>query len=132
MEELRNALIDLAFSSKNRALDGFSARTRHLKLINKCFVETTAAEKLCFNGSVELAAEHPLLLPDERVEAEAGLELGGAGGPGDGGHEAERVDLAVEAGVQGDAEPSAVVVGGFGARSRKPSAEVGGRGVAAM
>ena len=58
LEELKRALIGLAFSSKNRALEGFSARTRHLKLINKCFVETTAAEKLCFNGSVELAAEH--------------------------------------------------------------------------
>tara|TARA_Y100000816_G_scaffold202537_1_gene149059 strand:- start:1537 stop:2847 length:1311 start_codon:yes stop_codon:yes gene_type:complete len=58
MEELKKSLIDLAFSSNNRALEGFSARTRHLKLINECFVETVAAEKLCFDGSVELAAEH--------------------------------------------------------------------------
>ena len=58
IEELKNSLIDLAFSSKNRALEGFSARTRHLKLINECFVETAAAEKLCFAGSLELAAEH--------------------------------------------------------------------------
>ena len=57
-EELKKSLIDLAFSSNNRALEGFSARTRHLKLINECFVETVAAEKLCFDGSVELAAEH--------------------------------------------------------------------------
>ena len=48
----------MAFSSNNRALEGFSARSRHLKLINECFVETVAAEKLCFDGSVELAAEH--------------------------------------------------------------------------
>ena len=64
LEELKRALIGLAFSSKNRALEGFSARTRHLKLINKCFVETTAAEKLCFNGSVELAAEHLRIASD--------------------------------------------------------------------
>jgi len=57
-EELKKSLIDLAFSSNNRALEGFSARTRHLKLINECFDETVAAEKLCFDGSVELAAEH--------------------------------------------------------------------------
>ena len=63
-QELKRELIGLAFSSKNRALEGFSARTRHLKLINKCFVETTAAEKLCFNGSVELAAEHLRIASD--------------------------------------------------------------------
>ena len=56
--ELKNSLISAAFASKNQTLEGFSARTRHLELINKCYKETLAAEKLCFEESVELSAEH--------------------------------------------------------------------------
>ena len=58
INELKDSLISAAFKSKNKTLEGFSARTRHLKLINKCYAETIAAEKLCFEDSVELSAEH--------------------------------------------------------------------------
>ena len=58
INELKNSLISAAFKSKNKTLEGFSARTRHLELINKCYAETIAAEKLCFEDSVELSAEH--------------------------------------------------------------------------
>ena len=58
INELKELLISAAFTSKNQTLEGFSARTRHLKLINKCYEETVAAEKLCFEDSVELSAEH--------------------------------------------------------------------------
>ncbi len=58
INELKNSLVSAAFKSKNKTLEGFSARTRHLELINKCYAETIAAEKLCFEDSVELSAEH--------------------------------------------------------------------------
>ena len=58
INELKDSLVSAAFKSKNKALEGFSARTRHLDLINKCYAETIAAEKLCFENSVELSAEH--------------------------------------------------------------------------
>ncbi|MDC3150282.1 tRNA uridine-5-carboxymethylaminomethyl(34) synthesis GTPase MnmE [SAR86 cluster bacterium] len=58
INELKDSLISAAFKSKNKTLEGFSARTRHLELINKCYAETIAAEKLCFEDSVELSAEH--------------------------------------------------------------------------
>ncbi len=58
ISKLKDSLVSAAFKSKNQTLEGFSARTRHLELINKCYVETVAAEKLCFEGSVELSAEH--------------------------------------------------------------------------
>ena len=58
ISELKDSLVSAAFTSKNEALEGFSARTRHLELINKCYAETIAAEKLCFEDSVELSAEH--------------------------------------------------------------------------
>ena len=58
INELKDSLVSAAFKSKNKTLEGFSARTRHLELINKCYAETIAAEKLCFEDSVELSAEH--------------------------------------------------------------------------
>ena len=58
INELKDSLVNAAFKSKNKTLEGFSARTRHLELINKCYAETIAAEKLCFEDSVELSAEH--------------------------------------------------------------------------
>ena len=58
INELKDSLVSAAFKSKNKTLEGFSARTRHLDLINKCYAETIAAEKLCFENSVELSAEH--------------------------------------------------------------------------
>tara|TARA_A200000113_G_scaffold139297_2_gene125211 strand:+ start:142 stop:1452 length:1311 start_codon:yes stop_codon:yes gene_type:complete len=58
INELKDSLVSVAFKSKNKTLEGFSARTRHLELINKCYAETIAAEKLCFEDTVELSAEH--------------------------------------------------------------------------
>jgi len=58
ISELKDSLVSAAFTSKNEALEGFSARTRHLELINKCYAEIVAAEELCFEDSVELSAEH--------------------------------------------------------------------------
>ena len=58
INQLKESLVSAAFTSKNQTLEGFSARTRHLELINKCYVETVAAEKLCFEDSIELSAEH--------------------------------------------------------------------------
>ena len=58
ISELKSSLISAAFASKDQTLEGFSARTRHLELINKCYKETLVAEKLCFEESVELSAEH--------------------------------------------------------------------------
>ena len=58
ISELKDSLVSAAFTSKSEALEGFSARTRHLELINKCYAEIVAAEELCFEDSVELSAEH--------------------------------------------------------------------------
>ena len=55
---LKDSIVSAAFTSKNQTLEGFSARTRHLELINKCYIETVAAEELCSEDSVELSAEH--------------------------------------------------------------------------
>ena len=58
INQLKDSIVSAAFKSKNKTLEGFSARTRHLELINKSYAETIAAEKLCFEDSVELSAEH--------------------------------------------------------------------------
>ena len=58
ISELKDSLVRAAFASKNQTLEGFSAKTRHLELINKCYEETVAAEKICCEDSIELSAEH--------------------------------------------------------------------------
>jgi tRNA modification GTPase len=56
--KLENCLVDAVFSSKNQVLGGFSARSRHLNLLNSCNDEILRACSLCEEFSIELCAEH--------------------------------------------------------------------------
>ena len=58
IEELEEALINAVFFNKNKALNGFSARSRHLKLLTQSLKESLLAESLCNESSIELCAEH--------------------------------------------------------------------------
>ena len=64
IEELKEALIDAVFFNKNTALTGFSARSRHLKLLTLSLRESLVAESLCVEGSIELCAEHLKMASD--------------------------------------------------------------------
>jgi tRNA modification GTPase len=56
--KLENCLVDAVFLSKNQVLGGFSARSRHLNLLNSCNDEILRACSLCEEFSIELCAEH--------------------------------------------------------------------------
>ena len=58
IEELEKALINAVFLNKNKTLNGFSARSRHSKLLALSLKETLIAESLCDETSIELCAEH--------------------------------------------------------------------------
>ena len=58
IEELEAKLISAVFFNKSKALNGFSARSRHSKLLAASFKESLMAENLCDESSIELCAEH--------------------------------------------------------------------------
>ena len=64
IEELEEALINEVFFNKNKALNGFSARSRHSKLLTQSLKESLIAESLCEESSIELCAEHLKMASD--------------------------------------------------------------------
>ena len=64
IEELEEALIKAVFFNKNKALNGFSARSRHSKLLTQSLKESLIAESLCEESSIELCAEHLKMASD--------------------------------------------------------------------
>ena len=64
IEELEEALIKAVFFNKNKALNGFSARSRHSKLLTQSLKESLIAESLCEESSIELCAEHLKIASD--------------------------------------------------------------------
>ena len=64
IEELEEALIKAVFFNKNKALNGFSARSRHSKLLTQSLKESLIAESLCVESSIELCAEHLKIASD--------------------------------------------------------------------
>ena len=64
IEELEDALIKAVFFNKNKALNGFSARSRHSKLLTQSLKESLIAESLCEESSIELCAEHLKIASD--------------------------------------------------------------------
>jgi tRNA modification GTPase len=64
IEELEESLIGAVFFNKNKALNGFSARSRHSKLLALSLKESLMAENLCDESSIELCAEHLKMASD--------------------------------------------------------------------
>ena len=64
IEELEKALINAVFSNKTKTLNGFSARSRHSKLLALSLKESQIAESLCDEKSIELCAEHLKIASD--------------------------------------------------------------------
>ena len=64
IEELEKALISAVFSNKTKTLNGFSARSRHSKLLALSLKESQIAESLCDEKSIELCAEHLKIASD--------------------------------------------------------------------
>ena len=64
IEELEEALISAVFFNKDKALNGFSARSRHSKLLTQSLKESLIAESLCDESSIELCAEHLKMASD--------------------------------------------------------------------
>jgi len=64
IEELEENLIGAVFINKSKALNGFSARSRHSKLLALSLKESLMAENLCDESSIELCAEHLKLASD--------------------------------------------------------------------
>ena len=62
--ELEENLISAVFFNKDKALNGFSARSRHSKLLALSLKESLVAEDLCDESSVELCAEHLKMASD--------------------------------------------------------------------
>ena len=64
IEELEESLIGAVFFNKSKALNGFSARSRHSKLLALSLKESLMAENLCDESSIELCAEHLKMASD--------------------------------------------------------------------
>ena len=64
IKELEENLISAVFFNKNKALNGFSARSRHSKLLALSLKESVMAEDLCNENSIELCAEHLKIASD--------------------------------------------------------------------
>ena len=64
IEELEEVLISAVFFNKNKALNGFSARSRHSKLLTLSLKESLVAESMCDESSIELCAEHLKMASD--------------------------------------------------------------------
>ena len=64
IEELEEVLISAVFFNKNKALNGFSARSRHSKLLALSLKESLLAESMCDESSIELCAEHLKMASD--------------------------------------------------------------------
>ena len=64
IEELEEVLISAVFFNKNKALNGFSARSRHSKLLALSLKESLVAESMCDESSIELCAEHLKMASD--------------------------------------------------------------------
>lgn len=64
IEELEESLIGAVFFNKSKALNGFSARSRHSKLLALSLKESLMAENLCDESSIELCAEHLKIASD--------------------------------------------------------------------
>ena len=64
IEELEEVLISTVFFNKNKALNGFSARSRHSKLLALSLKESLLAESMCDESSIELCAEHLKMASD--------------------------------------------------------------------
>ena len=62
--ELEENLISAVFFNKDKALNGFSARSRHSKLLALSLKESLMAENLCDESSIELCAEHLKMASD--------------------------------------------------------------------
>ena len=62
--ELEENLISAVFFNKDKALNGFSARSRHSKLLALSLKESQMAENLCDESSIELCAEHLKMASD--------------------------------------------------------------------
>ena len=58
IKELEETLISAVFFNKDTALNGFSARSRHSKLLALSLKESLMAENLCKESFIELCAEH--------------------------------------------------------------------------
>ena len=64
IEKLEEVLISAVFFNKNKALNGFSARSRHSKLLALSLKESLVAESMCDESSIELCAEHLKMASD--------------------------------------------------------------------
>lgn len=58
LDEFEEALIETVFKTNNPNMNGFSARSRHLRLIRECYEEIELARTIDIENSIELFAEH--------------------------------------------------------------------------